>query len=126
MTRSKRWLLRISVLALFVGIFVVPSVVLLGIKDRGAITQEACDRIKAGMTKEEVTRILGGRIPITMTGGIGSDSWIYESDDGTTLLVPYFNDAVSSRPVFEESQETQWDRMKRKARMACDRIVSLF
>jgi hypothetical protein len=126
MTRPKRWQLWMTMLALFVGIFVVPSVVLLGIKDRGAITQEACDRIKAGMTKEEVTRILGGRIPFTMTSGIGSDSWIYESDDGSTLLVPYFKDAVSSRPVFQESGETQWDRMKRKARMAYDRMVSLF
>jgi hypothetical protein len=125
MTRSKRWLW-ITALALFVGIFVVPSVVLLGINDQETITQEACDRIKVGMTNEEVSEILGGRIPITMTGGIGSDSWIYESDYGTTLLVPCFNDAVSSRPIFEESGETQWDRMKRKAREAYDRMVSIF
>jgi hypothetical protein len=124
--KKRRWLFGVTALNLFVGIFVVLSVVFLGIMNRGAITQESCDRIKVGMTYKEVTEVLGGRKPqghdtLTTVDIYFSDNWSNRS----ALYVRYC-DGVVAETAFRELQVTQWDLLKWKARNAYDRMVSLF
>jgi hypothetical protein len=124
-TQARRWSLMLGIAAALAGMTVALLAIRLGSKGRETFTQELCDRIKVGMTWEEVHDILGDRrwslcMKISPTD---LPLYIFRCEDGTTISVTFGRDQlVSSDPTYQESQETAWDRLELKARNAFPRL----
>jgi hypothetical protein len=107
MAFQKRHLAIWLFLLLAIGGLVAASLIIVS---TDSMAEQAGKKIKVGMTHDEVETIVEGSRESLFNGA-------FEWDDGSSILVEYGTDGrVITPPSVYRSQETSWEKIKRRAK----------
>jgi hypothetical protein len=130
MTRRKQYLILLVIVVGLAGIGAGLAAIIANSdeEEEERITQSTCDRIKIGMTEEQIDELVGKEWAALGKGlyGGGRGELVKKEEsfiqpNGATLTLNYVREnedgcfVISKEPIFQASTETTWDWLKRKA-----------